>query len=234
MATAAMPMPMPMPQTKNSKSRRSPQTSKQQTEKSIPLERLTTNQRQLKNEIDEIAATIHIDHWKVLEYPTLMRTKVLKLSKIHLINSIVISQYTLVDDLLASIICNYYFQPPHDERFRYRKFWRKKRFRIFVQDLLDNIYLLNKRQVVNDIEKLPKEINSLIGAISDIRNAIAHSFFPENRRQFNPHKKVNYKSLDLYTNDGAQRFVEDTHLVIRHLWKIAFPRHHTTSKNSSS
>jgi hypothetical protein len=185
-----------MSRIKNSKSRRPPQRSKQQTAQPTPVEKLTNKQRELKNEIDEIAAIMYTDHWRILEYPTRERTNVLKHSKIHLINAIVISQYTLIDDLLASIICNYYFGPPTDKDLHYRKLWRTKRFRIFVQDLLDNTYLLNKRQVVNDIKRLPKEINSLIGAISDIRNAIAHSFFPQNRRQFNQHKIVNYKDLD--------------------------------------
>jgi hypothetical protein len=222
---------MPMLQTKTSKSRRLPQRSKQQPAQPTTTERLTNKQRELKNEIDEIASIMYTDHWRVLEYPADSRTHILKLSRIHLINSIVISQYTLIDDLLASIICNYYFKTP-TEQLHYRKLWRTKRFRIFVQDLLDNTYLLNKRQVVNDIKKLPKEINSLIGSISDIRNAIAHSFFPQNRRQFNQYKRVTYKNLDLYTSDGAQRFMGDTHIVIQHLWKIAFPLYYKRNEKS--
>jgi hypothetical protein len=89
---------------------------------------------------------------------------------------------------------------------------------------LDNIYLLNKRQIVNDIKPLPKDINSQIGLVNDIRNAVAHSFFPQNRRQFKHDKKVVYKKLDLYTRDGLKQFMEDTHVVIAHLWKLAFPR----------
>lgn len=90
-------------------------------------------------------------------------------------------KYTLIDDLLASIICNYYFGARKNG-----KLWRTKRFRIFVQGMLDNIYVMNKRQIVNDIKTLPKGINSQIGLVSDIRNAVAHSLFPNLRFRVTP------------------------------------------------
>src|ERR1700730_14917436 len=52
-----------------------------------------------------------------------------------------------------------------------------------------------------------------IERINALRNAIGHSFFPENRRQYAGHKKVMYQGENVYTRNGIQKFEEDFKVV---------------------
>jgi len=54
-----------------------------------------------------------------------------------------------------------------------------------------------------------------------VRNAIAHSFFPENRRQYAEHKKAIYRDSDIYSKDNMEKFVRDFDLAIEYLWSRA-------------
>jgi hypothetical protein len=58
--------------------------------------------------------------------------------------------------------------------------------------------------------------------INDVRNALAHSFFPENRRRYTPDKKVMYKGVHLFTKEGVQKFEDDFAIASNHLIKRAF------------
>ncbi|HEY8651275.1 MAG TPA: CAP domain-containing protein [Chthoniobacterales bacterium] len=55
-----------------------------------------------------------------------------------------------------------------------------------------------------------------------LRNAIGHSFFPENRRQYAGHKKVMYQGENVYTRNGIQKFEEDFKVVNNYLLERAF------------
>ena len=50
---------------------------------------------------------------------------------------------------------------------------------------------------------------------------MAHSFFPENRRQYVRHKAVIYRGFDIYTMQGIEKFAEDFEAVKAYLWKRA-------------
>jgi hypothetical protein len=58
---------------------------------------------------------------------------------------------------------------------------------------MDDAYLLNKMKIVRAIGEIPRKTRDIIERINALRNAIAHSFFPENRRQYAGHNKVMYQ-----------------------------------------
>jgi hypothetical protein len=64
-------------------------------------------------------------------------------------------------------------------------------------------------RVVHAIRPLPSEVRTRIERINAVRNALAHSFFPENGRQYKTHKKVIYGGKNLRSKAGLAKFQED-------------------------
>jgi hypothetical protein len=54
-----------------------------------------------------------------------------------------------------------------------------------------------------------------------LRNAVAHSFFPMNKRDFKRTKKVTYKGKDVFTIEGLKTFDNDTREAIVYLSRLA-------------
>ena len=87
--------------------------------------------------------------------------------------------------------------------------------------MLDETYLLAKVRLVHAIKELPSDVRKAIDRINSLRNAISHSFFPENRRQYKKYQKVIYRDVDIYTKEGVGKFTEDFELVKEHLMRRA-------------
>jgi hypothetical protein len=97
-----------------------------------------------------------------------------------------------------------------------------KKFRVFVHFMLDEMYLLKKMQLVHAIRPLPKDVRRTIERVNAIRNAMAHSFFPENRREYHPVGKVLYDGKDIRTSDGLRQFKDDCHEAYDYIAKRVY------------
>jgi hypothetical protein len=84
----------------------------------------------LRRELDAIAETIGIDYWNILDREAAARTPVLEVIKRELIRGEIVTEYTLVDDLVATKICEYFF--PGRGMI---SLWKTKRFRRFNSDI---------------------------------------------------------------------------------------------------
>lgn len=138
----------------------------------------------------------------------------------QIVRSEVITKYTLIDEFLTVIICHYYFKRPK-KNLSFRALWKTKKFQIFNHYIMDDTYLLQKMRVVRAIGEIPSEVRNAIERINAVRNGIAHSFFPENRRQYMAYKKVIYRDEDIFTTAGMDKFREDYDLVSDYLWQRA-------------
>jgi len=185
---------------------------------------LTKKQRELRKELDAIAETIGVDYWNILDREAAARTPVLEVIKRELIRGEIVSQYTLVDDLVATRICEYFF--PGRGMI---SLWKTKRFRRFNYYILERLYLVQKLSFLKDVYRVPKNIAATIEEINTLRNAMAHAFFPENLRAYQmkgrpaPRKpiSVRYKGEDAFTQVGIQKFDDDCSNVVDFLqWKI--------------
>jgi hypothetical protein len=172
-------------------------------------------------EIEKIASNVSMDHWNIEQYEPEGRTTFLELMKDKLVRGEVISRYTLIDEFLTAIICNYYFRrQPKNQSFR--RLWKTKQFKIFVHYIMDETHLLKKLAIVHAIEEVPRDVSSAIARINDVRNALAHSFFPENRRRYESDKKVMYLGLHIFTLEGVAAFQDDFQLADNYLMKRAY------------
>jgi hypothetical protein len=167
---------------------------------------LTKLQKRLRKETEEIAEMVMVDFWNVEKEDRKLRTVALQIAISRLVIAEVITQYTLFDEVLADYLCRYYFKKPDRPRFIY---WNQKKFRVFVHFMLDEMYLLKRMQMVHAIKPLPKDIRETMQKVNAIRNAMAHSFFPENRKEYMKVGKVLYSGKDIRTPEGLKKFQDD-------------------------
>ena len=75
---------------------------------------------------------------------------------------------------------------------------------------MDETFLLKKLTLVEAIRNVPTDVSSAIKRINDVRNALAHSLFPENRRRYMMSgKKVMYSGNHLFTLEGIEKLNQD-------------------------
>jgi hypothetical protein len=123
----------------------------------MTVRKLSREQRRLKREIEEISGSLRMDHWNNLDYPQSDRLVTLKLVIRSLVNQEIIWAYTLVDEYLGDIICNYYFKRRKNE-VTHRKLWRDTKFKIFNHYIMDEIYLLQKLPIVHAMDECQASI----------------------------------------------------------------------------
>jgi hypothetical protein len=170
---------------------------------------LTRLERRLLKEAEAISAMAQVNFADAEDWETgTERQTLLKISIHNMVVAAVVQQYTLLDEILANAICEYYFKRPGEERFI---FWRRKKFKTFVHFILDEMYLLKKMEVIHAIKPIPKDTRETIRKCNAIRNSLAHSFFPENRKEHMKTKKVLYAGKNIRSPEGLERFLGDCH-----------------------
>ena len=140
----------------------------------------------------------------------------------HMVIGEVIVRYTLLDELLTSLIAKYFFRVPK-QRMKFKKWWRTKKFKIFNHHIMDEMFLLKKMQLAHAIKPIPGSVQSSIQRVNSVRNAFAHSFFPENRREHRKLGKVPYMGKDIRTPDGLDAFVTDALSAYNAIAKRVYP-----------
>jgi hypothetical protein len=164
-------------------------------------DKLTRLQKRLAAELAEIAGLARLDYANILDYAPEGRTTRLRVMKNQIVRSQIIADYTLVDELLGSAICHYFF----GKKRGFIKLWKTKRFRNFNYYILEVLSLNEKLRLVKSITKVPKRVAADIEALNALRNGLAHALFPENLRSAKPV----YKGQDIFSTAGLQRFIED-------------------------
>jgi len=101
---------------------------------------LTWHQRRLLREIGQIANIAKVDYPQIQKaYEPDERTTILHVMKDKIVRGDVVVKYTVLDEFLTDIICDYYFDRNEPD---YGRLWKTKRFRVFVHYIMDEIYLL--------------------------------------------------------------------------------------------
>lgn len=163
--------------------------------------RPTKKQRALIAEINHLISALGLNCSQIMaDDDPGSRTTRLELAKNQIIRSEVILKYVLMDEFLSAIICWYYF----GKKRSFQQLWKTKRFKLFNQFILERLYLLQKLDLVQNVQKIPKWVASDLAALNELRNGISHSFFPENRR-----RRPEWKGQNIFTQDGFDRFLED-------------------------
>jgi hypothetical protein len=167
----------------------------------MPRPRLTPKQRALIAEVKRLLSSLYMDPDELgtLEDSS-ERTTRLELAKRQIIISAIVLAYVLMDEFLTIIMCWHFFGKERD----FPELWKTKRFQVFNYQLMEKTYLVQKLDFVKAIHDIPKPISSDLMALNDLRNAVAHSFFPENRR-----RKPEWKDKNVFEKEGFTQFQED-------------------------
>lgn len=163
--------------------------------------RLTQKQKALLKDLQELAELIGQDYDNILSYEPDARTASLELMRDQMVRGEVIMSYTVVDEFLNFAIRTYFFGHKHS----FTALWKTKRFRIFNQYIIEELYLLPKLRLVQAIRKMPKSVLQNIRGLNTLRNSVAHSFFPEDLRKAKPL----WKGKNIFSIEGVKAFRDD-------------------------
>jgi hypothetical protein len=179
---------------------------------------LTRAEEELLNTAVEIAELTGTDLSvsAIEEMKPLLRRYHLGLLIHRMIVSEIIYRYTLVDMALADLIARYFFNVPR-HKFDLRDLSRTKKFRIFHHHIMDEMFLLKKMQIVHAAKPIPGKIISSIHRLNSVRNAFAHSYHPESRREHRKLGKVLYLGKNIRTIKGLEGFMDDADDVTTYL-----------------
>jgi hypothetical protein len=184
-----------------------------------PLMPLTKTQKKKIEAIKQIAELAGLDFWNVENEPDNdVRNISLDFCNDRLVRAAIVSHYVLFDELLSDIICQHFFDPSKSSF----ELWKTKKFRNFNYYVLEELSLVRKLSLVKEIRVIPKPIEETLRLTNSLRNAVAHSFFPMNKRDFKRTKKVTYKGKDVFTIEGMTILNTDTDKAVAHLVDLAF------------
>jgi hypothetical protein len=161
---------------------------------------LTKKQRALAKEISTLMSVLRISPDLSTVEPALRSTH-LELAKRSLVISGVLRRYLLMDEHLNDVLSGDLFP----ENRPYPQLWHTSKFKAFNYHVLERLYLVQKTEFARARIRLPKKVYKDLLALNDLRNALVHSFFPENRRV-----KPRWKGFDIFSLEGFQLFWEDT------------------------
>jgi len=82
--------------------------------------------------------------------------------------------------------------------------------------------LMKKADIVHAIKPIPRDVRDHLNNLMRCGMALAHSFFPENRRENRKTKKVLYAGVDIFTYEGVERFEDDWHPAFTKLAKRVY------------
>jgi hypothetical protein len=157
-----------------------------------------------------LTRAVGLDGSRIGEYPRQIRVGQLERMQRQTVVGAVLHRYTAIDELLGCVIAWDFF----DRSKPFGMHWRSKRFQAFNYFVLDQLYLLQKLKFVQYLHAVPKDVSKTIAALNDIRNALAHSLFPENRKQ-----KPMWAGQLIFEVAAIEAFDADTQRVIDWLFK---------------
>jgi hypothetical protein len=180
---------------------------------------LTKAQKKKVEAIKQIAKMGGADFWNIENEPDNdVRNVLLDLSNDRLVRAAIVSHYVLFDELLGDIICQHFFDASKSSM----ELWKTKRFRNVNYYVLEELSLLKKLSLVKEIRTISKSVEETVRLTNVLRNAVAHSFFPTNKRDFKRTKKVSYKGKDVFTVEGMTLLDADTNSAFEYLADLAF------------
>jgi hypothetical protein len=163
--------------------------------------------------MEELESICTLDFRDIAAYPPDARTPTLDNMWKQLITSQIVFWYTYADELLNWLLRDH-FLGRGKNRHRLR---RRKLNRTF--DLtLEELYLMQKLRLTRQIwPRMPKRVRKTVEDLNYIRNAVAHTFFPESSSKSKPV----YHGKSVFTLEGIKELERDVQsmqaALIRHL-----------------
>lgn len=154
------------------------------------IEKLTKSEQKVCNDIKKVIETVGLDYQSdILTIEKEARKPLLESIKDFYIRGHIIQDYVFIDEMLNVIIIN---------SFGKNKFSQKKN-RVFKENILEKIYLIQKIEIVKSFIKIPSNIEKTIFDLNSLRNGLAHTFFVHKRKVNKPiWKKKNIYKVEVF------------------------------------
>jgi uncharacterized protein YutE (UPF0331/DUF86 family) len=162
---------------------------------------LTKKQKRLVKELERLYSLLSMDFYNIKAYPKQTRTVRLELMQRAAVRQKVVSMYTLIDEYLASELCVHFF----GTKRTFIQLWKTRKFALFNAHFIEELSLMPKFRYVKALKTIPKAIAADIERLNALRNAVAHSFFPENVKK----SQAKWKGQSILTYAGIERFSQD-------------------------
>jgi hypothetical protein len=166
---------------------------------------LTRKQKRLVSELRRLYKCLELDFYDIGAYPRERRTVLLELMNRAAVRQEVVTAYTHIDEYIASELCVHFF----GTKRRFPDLWKTKKFQLFNAHFLEEMSLMPKFRYVKSLTKVPKTVAGDIDRLNALRNAVAHSFFPENVRK----SRAEWKGKSIFAFEGIERFKQDMFVV---------------------
>src|SRR5262245_23601952 len=88
--------------------------------------------------------------------------------------------------------------------------------------VMERLFMLQKLALAKEIREFDREMARAVERLDALRNALAHSFVTEMKREYRKTKKVTWKGKDIYTTEGIEQFDTDVRQLIDYLFQMAF------------
>jgi hypothetical protein len=179
---------------------------------------LTKAQRRIIGEIEEVLRIGGYD-WRVVEelYQPATRLGQLQRIKLDFIRMKVIGDYVFADELLTVVIVAHFFPAR-----QFPRRWKHKKVRTFMHFIMEELFMLRKLALVKEIRDFNQGMAKMLQSLNALRNAMAHSFMPDMKRDYREIKKVTWKGKDIYTTQGIEQFDTDMRILLDYLFHMAF------------
>ncbi len=171
---------------------------------------MTAAEQREAAKLAQLVRAAGLDLSRLTKYPRRNRLGVLEVMQRQTVVGAVLSRYTYIDELLGCAVAWEFF----DAARSFPQLWRSKRFKAFNYFVLDQLYLAQKLKLVQYLHAVPRRIASTTMALNELRNAVAHSFFPENRKQ-----KPVWGGRLIFDVEAVEAFDADTQQVVDWLWQ---------------
>jgi hypothetical protein len=155
---------------------------------------------------------IKLDYPYILAYERDARTPIIEHMRRKMILSEVLTRYTLVDEHLNLTLCRYFF----GRKKSIIQLWRTKRFQLFNHHVIEELSLMAKFRFAKSIAKMPRGVAADIDRLNELRNGLAHAFFPENLKRSKPE----WKGKNIFSMEGLKVFLDDMDKMTSYFWSI--------------
>jgi hypothetical protein len=171
-------------------------------------DRLTNKQRRYIRQLQEIFDMLGLDYESIRDYPSAEeRTVHLERILVHIIRGEVITQFTLIDELVTHKLARKILADrPKNPR-------RSKRFQAVKAVLAESrLPLSRKLALLRNLVKVPDDVVASILRVNKIRNHIAHQFFLDDSQ-----RKLKYSGKNILSVEGLRLFQRDQEGIFNYL-----------------
>ena len=164
--------------------------------------KLTRRDRLLVKEVHALVGDLRLDPDKIaIEMDPELRNVALRHARLHLIRGEVITQFTLVDEVLTHELAIEMLGG------RKEKPWKTKKRRFDrVKSVLSEsrMSVRQKLDLYRSYRRVPARVTEIIAGLNSARNALAHVFYLEGQK-----RRAKYLGQDILSTKTFERFQND-------------------------